>query len=204
MRVCPNREQSCGKPKECEWKLLLRGAESTRRCISVAFSDADKRCLENCRNFSGGGKRGGGPEKREKRDKERWRGSCCIGGWKSRRRRSRGEAKRTLLDGTLTHMEKYRRRRALRRRTRKDEGKRMIDRSRGGDGLVDRPYSGSRGGERTERLGLRASARKEKPLYGGIGKFRCKTKEGRESGWWKDIDDEHEGRSASSMRLRLR
>lgn len=39
-------------PKNAEWKLLLRGAESTRRCISVAFLDADKRCLENCRNFS--------------------------------------------------------------------------------------------------------------------------------------------------------
>lgn len=42
-------------PKNAEWKLLLRGAESTRRCISVAFLDADKRCLENCRNFSPAG-----------------------------------------------------------------------------------------------------------------------------------------------------
>lgn len=35
---------------------------------------------------------------------------------------------------------KYRERRALRRRTREDEGERMIDRSRGGDCLLDRPY----------------------------------------------------------------
>lgn len=81
MRVRPNREQSCGKPKECEWKLLLRGAESTRRCISVAFSDADKRCLENCRNFSlRGGREERSGEKEETREmrkevkKERARG----------------------------------------------------------------------------------------------------------------------------------
>lgn len=70
MRVCPNREQSCGKPKECEWKLLLRGAESTRRCISVAFSDADKRCLENCRNFSPGKEGWGTKEKSKEVEKE--------------------------------------------------------------------------------------------------------------------------------------
>lgn len=68
----------------------------------------------------------------------------------------------------------------------------------------------ARRGARGERLGLRASARKEELLHGGIGKFRCETKEGkggRGSGsGWKDIDDEHEetGRSASGMRLRLR
>lgn len=64
-------------------------------------------------------------------------------------------------------------------------------------------------GERTrERLGLRASARKEELLYSGIGKFRCETKEGKDraAGGGKDIDDEHgeTGRSASGMRLRLR
>lgn len=40
-------------------------------------------------------------------------------------------------------------------------------------------FEGSRGGERKERLGSRASARKEKLLHGGIGKFRCTTKEGK-------------------------
>lgn len=63
--ICPNREQSCGKPEECEWKLLLRGAESTHRCISVAFSDADKRCLENCRNFLESAERRGRKKEKE-------------------------------------------------------------------------------------------------------------------------------------------
>jgi len=75
MRVCPNRGQSCGKPKECGWKLFLRGAESTRRCVSVAFLRADKRCLENCRNFShraAGWREGRGDGKRE-RERERKR-----------------------------------------------------------------------------------------------------------------------------------
>lgn len=102
MRVCPNRKQSCGKPKECQWKLLLRGAESTRRCISVAFSDADKRCLENCRNFSPEGVAGEGGRRQERRE------SSCIKRWKSRRGRgSRKEAKATreLPSRTLTHME---------------------------------------------------------------------------------------------------
>jgi len=100
MRVCPNREQSCGKPKECKWKLLLRGAESTRRCISVAFSDADKRCLENCRNFSLW-------EEGEKGSKERRReSSFCIRGGSLAEDVvfTRGKT-RELPDGTLTYTE---------------------------------------------------------------------------------------------------
>lgn len=40
----------------------------------------------------------------------------------------------------------------------------------------------ARRGKRAERLGVRASAREEELLYGGIGKFRCETKKGKDGG----------------------
>lgn len=42
--------------------------------------------------------------------------------------------------------------------------------------------TGREEGKRAERLGVRASAREEEPLYGGIGKFRCETKKGKDGG----------------------
>lgn len=71
---------------------------------------------------------------------------------------------------------KYRGIRALRRRTREDEGERMIDRSREGDCLLDHPYIR----DREERNAQKGSA--WELLYGGIGKFRCETKKGKSGG----------------------
>lgn len=66
---------------------------------------------------------------------------------------------------------------------REDAGERMIDRSieRGRGRLLDRPYIFG-----IARRGMRRKARRESIrakrgalLYGGIGKFRCVTKEGK-------------------------
>lgn len=77
-----------------------------------------------------GGRRGGG-KRGEKGDKERRRGSSCIKGWRSRRRtfmrRSETRVARRDVDA---HGKISRETRA--KKTRDDEGERMIDRSRGG------------------------------------------------------------------------
>jgi len=147
MRVCPNRGQSCGKPKECGWKLFLRGAESTRRCVSVAFLGADKRCLENCRNFShraAGWREGRGEGSGEKR---RFRPA-------KRTRFSRGS-----LGGTLTRIAHLAREREM---DRSMDRSREIERGRRKEHPPDQAYPRDReaGDARKEGFGVHASARK--------------------------------------------
>lgn len=91
----------------------MRGAESTRRCISVAFLDVDKRCLENCRNFLPAG-RGRGWQRKRVEDRRRgqevekkfFRYKSPTDLAEGEDAIARGEAKRVSLpDRTLTHME---------------------------------------------------------------------------------------------------